>query len=155
MKFYSIQQTTISNYGDMSIVNRGDYLDYNQAKRQFDKYKASNTKDDVKFDIVEHVVDVQTVFEEYQKRHLTSEDVNKSGFESRFEESLGKVIIESNDKAVKGDSALEDMLYNSGEFTIVFQCDDPTKTFATCLPYEAESYNNLVEAIRNFIKNSY
>ena len=156
MKFYSIQQTIISNYGNISIVNCGDYLDYDQAKQRLDiLYKVSNIQDNIRYDIVEHTVNIPTMFEECEELNLTSEDTHKDGFESRFERDLGKIIIESNDKAVEGDSSLEDMLYNSGEFTIVFQCDDPTKTVATCLPYEAESYNNLVEAIRNFIKNSY
>lgn len=128
------------------------------APREFSFWIDENSLNEdyeYRLEIVENAADVQTVFEECQKCNLTNEDTHKDGFESRFEHNLGKVIIESNNKAVEGDSTLEDMLYNSGEFTIVFQCDDPTKTVATCLPYEAESYNQLVEAIRNFIKNSY
>lgn len=107
------------------------------------------------FDIIVQYIDVPTVYEDCTKAKLTTEDVQKDDFESRFEHELGRTIIESNDKSVEGDSTLENMLYNSGEFTIVFQCDDLSRTVATCLPYEAESYNQIVEAIRNFIKDCY
>lgn len=109
---------------------------------------ALNVDYEYRLEMVKNIVDVPTLYEECQKHNLTGEDVRKPGFESRFEHELGKVLTESNDRVI-------DMLYNSGEFTIVFQCDDPNKTIATCLPFEAESHNQLVEAIRNFIKNSY
>ena len=107
------------------------------------------------FDLIVQSIDVPTVYEDCTKAKLTTEDVRKGDFESRFEHELGNIIIESNEKSVEGDESLENMLYNSGEFTIVFQCDDPSKTVATCLPYEAESYNQIVEAIRTFIKDCY
>lgn len=110
-------------------------------------YEAKGIYHDIKLECVS--VDVPTTFDELSKSKVTSRQAQSDKFQSPFEKRLNKQVEGSKTEATAN------MLYNSGEFIIVFQCDDPSRTVATSLPFDASSYNNLTEAIKNIIKEDY
>lgn len=185
MKVFYVQETIKGIDGVANVTNRGTFLKYDDAQRLFARLvKFGELKDPLfiravnhggfatysngraswgthdgelhQFDLIESYIDIPTVYDELKADGLTSDDTQKADFETRFEHDLGELVREANEKSYdKNDSTLEDMLYNSGEFSIVFQCEDKSKVFSTSLPYEAESFNQIVEALRAFARNCY
>lgn len=119
-------------------------------------YEAKGIYHDIKLECVS--VDITTTYDELLKAKVTSRQTQSDKFESPFEKRLNKQVNSVwSRRQVYGSKteATADMIYNSGEFIIVFQCDDPSRTVATSLPFDASSYNNITTAIKNIIKENY
>lgn len=176
MKLYTVNETIYNPNKGISTKNLITTLSWREAMRVFDDrlfeaekynpiwndpdchihYEAEGIYYDIKSESVS--VDVPTTFDELSEAKVTSRQIQSAKFLSPFEKRLNKQVCSVwSSRQVEGSKteATANMIYNSGEFIIVFQCDDRSRTVATSIPYEAESYNQITDAIRNFIKNCY
>lgn len=178
MKVFSVQETTRGIYGVATVINRGTFLKYEEAKKLFRKLvdlamaqdslysQAVNNRGYAtfgltsaswgtgdgrfhQFNLIESTIGITTTFDELSKQKTPSA---KSPFEKRLDKQVNSVWTR---RPTDETEATANMLYNSGEFIIVFQCNDLSRTVATSVPFGASAYNNITTAINNIIKEEY
>lgn len=183
MKLYTVNETIYRPDTGLHTENLITTLSRKEAMREFDNRRLKCIENDLLYQIakgriynpegyfyyeakgIHHKiklecvsVDVSTTYDELLKSNVTMRQTQSDKFKSPFEKRLNKQVNSVwSRRQVYGSKteATANMLYNSGEFIIVFQCDDPSRTVATSLPFDAVSYKNIIMAIDDYINEGY